>query len=71
MEREITFQIHIMNNVTCFRAEESGTLLEQCGVVPNNVTYWRPRSNGIIERHHRTIKDLAGQTKLGHILALY
>ena len=71
MEKEITFQKHIMNNVTCFRADESGTLLEQCGVVPNHVTYCRPRSNGIIERHHRTTKDVAGRLKLSPVEASY
>ena len=60
-----------MDSATCFRAEELGTLLEQCGVVRTHLTFWRPRSNGLRERHHRTIKDMAGRLKLSHVEALY
>ena len=62
---------NIMDTATCFRADELGTLLDQCGVVLNHLTYWRPRRNGIIERRHRSIKYMAARLKLSHVESSY
>ena len=60
-----------MDNATSFRAEEMRKMLEHWNVVPYYRAAWRPSGNGIVERHHRTIKAMAERMRSSPIEAVY
>ncbi|GFR62090.1 Gag-Pro-Pol polyprotein [Elysia marginata] len=55
----------LMDNATTFRSREMADLLREWNVTPFFRAAYRPSRNGIVERHHRTIKALS---KRGRIL---
>ncbi|GFN98851.1 Pol polyprotein [Plakobranchus ocellatus] len=48
----------LMDNATAFRSEEMSVLLEKWNTHPIYRAAYRASGNGIVERHHRTIKSL-------------
>jgi len=61
----------LMDNATSFRAEETRNMLERWGVMSIYRAAWRPSGNGIVERHHRTIKAMAERMRSSPIEAVY
>ena len=61
----------LMDNATSFRAEETRNMLERWGVRSIYRAAWRPSGNGIVERHHRTIKAMAERMRSSPIEAVY
>ena len=61
----------LMDNAASFRSEEMRTFLDKWGVSPCYRAAYRPSGNGIVERHHRTIKASAERGDINPIEAVF
>lgn len=61
----------LMDNGTAFRSEILIRLLERWGVNGLYRAAYRPSGNGIVERHHRTIKTLAERGRISPQQAVF
>ena len=61
----------LMDNSASFRSEEMRTFLGRWGVSPCYRAAYRPSGNGIVERHHRTIKVSAERGDISPIEAVF
>ena len=70
MERGPVREI-LMDNGTIFRSEKMTDFLYRWRIRPVFRAAYRPSGNGIVERHHRTIKALAERGNISPIEAVY
>ena len=61
----------LMDNATAFRSERMSLFLNRWNVRPCFRAAYRPSGNGIIERHHRTVKALAERGSNDPVQAVY
>ena len=61
----------LMDNATAFKSNVLKTFLERWTVAPYYRAAYRPSGNGIVERHHRTIKAMSERGKVSPIHAVY
>ena len=61
----------LMDNAATFRAEEMKHLLCKWRIKPLFRAAYRPSGNGIVERHHRTIKTMAERLRISPLEAVY
>ncbi|GFS00392.1 Pol polyprotein [Elysia marginata] len=54
----------LMDNATAFRSREMADLLREWNVAPFFRASYRPYGNGIVERHHHTIKALSERGRI-------
>ncbi|GFS13389.1 Pol polyprotein [Elysia marginata] len=54
----------LMDHATTFRSREVADLLREWNVTPFFLAAYRPSGNGIVERHHRTIKTLSERGRI-------
>ncbi|GFO16631.1 hypothetical protein PoB_004313600 [Plakobranchus ocellatus] len=60
-----------MDNATAFRSEEMSVLLEKWNTHPFYRAVYRTSGNGIVERHHRTIKSIAERGRVTPLDAVF
>ena len=60
-----------MDNAPTFKSAEVKLLFQKCSVKSIYRAAWRPGGNGIVERHHRTIKAMAERGGGNPIEAIY
>ena len=61
----------LMDNSTAFRSQKLRDLLDKWGVRRCFRAAYRPSGNGIVERHHRTIKAMAERGGISPIEAVF
>ena len=61
----------LMDNATAFRSSELRQLFEHWRIRPFYRAAYRPSGNGIIERHHRTIKGWAEKSRIDPTEAVF
>ena len=61
----------LMDNATAFRSEEMSNFLAKWNTRPYFRAAYRPSGNGIVERHHRTIKASAEKGNVNPIEAVF
>ena len=61
----------LLDNAPAFRSEEMKKLMLRWGIQPYFRAAYRPGGNGIVERHHRTIKRASERAKVSPIEAVY
>ena len=61
----------LLDNAPAFHAEEISTMLSKWGVRSYYRAAYRASGNGIVERHHRTIKAMAERLEKNPIEAVY
>ena len=61
----------LLDNAPSFRSDEIKQLLKKWNIKPIYRAAWRASGNGIVERHHRTIKTMAARTNGSPIEAVY
>ena len=60
-----------MDNAAAFRSERMASFLERWGVKPCFRAIYRASGNGIVERHHRTIKSIAEKAQISPAEAVF
>ena len=61
----------LMDNATAFRSAAMTQFMERWRVTPWFRTAYRASGNGVVERHHRTIKRIAERAEISPIEAVY
>ena len=61
----------LMDNATAFRSEEMRRFLDRWKTKPYYRATYRPSGNGIVERHHRTIKSSSEKGSMNPIEAVF
>ena len=61
----------LMDNSTAFRSEHMRNMLSRWNVSRVFRAAYRPGGNGIVERHHRTIKTIAERGEISPLLAVF
>ena len=61
----------LLDNSTAFRSQCLGDMLSRWNIVRVFRAAYRPEGNGIVERHHRTIKAIAERGGISPIEAVY
>ena len=61
----------LMDNSTVFRSATKQELLNKWNVSPYCRAAYRTSGNGIVERHHRTIKSMAEKAYISPVEAVY
>ncbi|GFO06854.1 Gag-pro-pol polyprotein [Plakobranchus ocellatus] len=61
----------LMDNATAFRSGEMSVLLEKWNTHPFYRAAYRASGNGIVERHHRTIKSIAERGRVTPLDAVF
>ena len=61
----------LLDNAPTFKSVEMKILLKKWGIKPYYRAAWRANCNGIVERHHRTIKAMAERMQDNPIEAVY
>ena len=61
----------LLDNAPAFRSTEVKQLMQKWNVRPIYRAAWRPGGNGIVERHHRTIKAMSERGDKDPIEAVY
>lgn len=61
----------LMDNAPNFKSAEMASLLKEWNVRPVFRAAWRATGNGIVERHHRTVKSMAEKMAASPIEAVY
>ena len=70
MERGPVFEI-LMDNALSFHSEAMTNMLKDWDIKPLFRAAYRPSGNGIVERHHRTIKSIAERANITPQMAVY
>lgn len=61
----------LMDNSTSFRSHQMEELCQQWGVRRRFRAAYYPEGNGIVERHHRTIKRTAARARISPMMAVH
>ena len=61
----------LMDNAPAFRSEKMDSFLKRWNVQPCFRAAYRPSGNGIVERHHRTIKAIAERGRISPLEAVF
>ena len=61
----------LLDNSPAFKSSEVEKLLQEWGIEKTFRAAYRPAGNGIVERHHRTIKSMAEKMRKSPVEAVY